>query len=120
MPVPLGFVGELAVSGPGLSDGYIDSTAETSVSFVVVQGVGRVCKTGVKARVVRCADGELRIEVLGPLLAGNEAGNKGLPHQSGREGGLTCVGSRGSVDGRSESESGGSMVDSFTEEDGKD
>lgn len=119
-PVPVGFIGELAVSGPGLSDGYMDSTAGMVESFAVVQGVGRICKTGVKARIVRDSNsGELRIEVLGPLATGDEAESKGLPTQIDRENGAVDVGSRSSVGGRSESESGSSMVDSFTEEDAK-
>ncbi|KAM3515008.1 hypothetical protein MY11210_001367 [Beauveria gryllotalpidicola] len=65
--VPAGVPGELALGGPQLSYGYLNRPAETSQAFVTHTTLGRLYRTGDKARVVWASDGQRKIEILGRL-----------------------------------------------------
>lgn len=64
--LPIGHVGELAVGGIQLAEGYINRTEQTSLSFIDTRLRGRIYKTGDKARLL--PDG--RLECLGRMSAG--------------------------------------------------
>lgn len=64
--LPIGHVGELAVGGIQLAEGYINRTEQTSLSFIDTRFRGRIYKTGDKARLL--PDG--RLECLGRMSAG--------------------------------------------------
>ncbi|KIK69417.1 hypothetical protein GYMLUDRAFT_152778 [Collybiopsis luxurians FD-317 M1] len=51
--VPQGFAGELGLAGPQLARGYLNMTKQTARAFVHIEGIGRVYRTGDKARVVQ-------------------------------------------------------------------
>ncbi|KAK0209228.1 putative peptide synthetase [Desarmillaria ectypa] len=55
--VPLGFSGELGLGGPQLAKGYLNMPEQTSRAFVEIDGIGRVYRTGDRARVVIDEDG---------------------------------------------------------------
>ncbi|EJP70094.1 nonribosomal siderophore peptide synthase SidC [Beauveria bassiana ARSEF 2860] len=65
--VPAGVPGELAIGGPQLSHGYLNRPVETSQAFVTHTTLGRLYRTGDKARVVWASDGQRKIEILGRL-----------------------------------------------------
>ncbi|KAM3428110.1 hypothetical protein MY4824_009032 [Beauveria thailandica] len=65
--VPAGVPGELAIGGPQLSYGYLNRPVETSQAFVTHATLGRLYRTGDKARVVWASDGQRKIEILGRL-----------------------------------------------------
>ncbi|KAF9077098.1 hypothetical protein BDP27DRAFT_1414219 [Rhodocollybia butyracea] len=48
--VPQGFSGELGLAGPQLAIGYLNMPEQTASAFVHVDGIGRVYRTGDKAR----------------------------------------------------------------------
>lgn len=50
--MPMGFSGELAIGGPQLAKGYLKMAEQTDKAFINVQGLGRLYRTGDKARVV--------------------------------------------------------------------
>ncbi len=50
--VPLGFPGELGLAGVQLANGYLNMPEQTAKAFVQVEGIGRVYRTGDRARVV--------------------------------------------------------------------
>ncbi|EOQ99429.1 Nonribosomal peptide synthetase 2 [Wallemia ichthyophaga EXF-994] len=50
--MPMGFSGELAIGGPQLAKGYLKMAEQTEKAFINVQGLGRLYRTGDKARVV--------------------------------------------------------------------
>ncbi len=64
--LPIGHVGELAVAGLQLADGYINRAAQTSSAFYETRLHGRIYRTGDKARLL--PDG--RLECLGRISAG--------------------------------------------------
>ncbi|KAK8172263.1 hypothetical protein BKA80DRAFT_230821 [Phyllosticta citrichinensis] len=64
--VPLGQVGELAVGGHQLANGYLNRPEQTAVAFVQHPRYGRLYRTGDKARLL--PDGTL--ECLGRILSG--------------------------------------------------
>ncbi|OAA53205.1 AMP-dependent synthetase/ligase [Cordyceps fumosorosea ARSEF 2679] len=65
--LPAGVAGELAIGGPQLSRGYLNRPVETAQAFVTHDILGRLYRTGDKARVVWTGDGERKIEILGRL-----------------------------------------------------
>ncbi|XWW99225.1 hypothetical protein V2A60_007234 [Cordyceps javanica] len=65
--LPAGVPGELAIGGPQLSWGYLNRPEETSRAFVNHATLGRLYRTGDKARVVWAKDGQRKIEILGRL-----------------------------------------------------
>lgn len=65
--LPAGVAGELAIGGPQLSAGYLNRPVETAQAFVTCTTLGRLYRTGDKARVVWSADGRREIEMLGRL-----------------------------------------------------
>lgn len=69
-PVPAGFAGELAIGGPQLSAGYLNRPAETAAAFVESEAFGRVYRTGDRARLVWGQGGEVFVEFLGRISAG--------------------------------------------------
>lgn len=69
-PVPAGFAGELAIGGPQLSKGYLNRPAETAAAFVESEAFGRVYRTGDRARLVWGEGGEVFVEFLGRISAG--------------------------------------------------
>jgi ferricrocin synthase len=50
-PLPFGEEGELAITGPQLARGYLGKPELTAQQFVEVEGVGRVYRTGDRARI---------------------------------------------------------------------
>lgn len=64
--LPLGFVGELAVGGHQLADGYLNRVQQSSQVFVETQEHGVLYRTGDKARML--CDGS--IECLGRIVSG--------------------------------------------------
>ena len=68
-PVPIGCVGELALTGPQVSMGYLNREAETAKAFVDSSEFGRIYRTGDMARVVWGQSGELLIDFLGRMLS---------------------------------------------------
>ncbi|KAI9757933.1 MAG: NRPS [Chaenotheca gracillima] len=64
--MPLGQIGELAVGGHQLADGYLNRPEQTSGAFVDLPGYGLIYRTGDKARIF--PDG--RIECLGRIVSG--------------------------------------------------
>ncbi|KAL4794205.1 hypothetical protein BDV19DRAFT_199997 [Aspergillus venezuelensis] len=67
MPVPVGTVGELAIGGPQVSEGYLNRPEETAKSFIHNEKFGYIYRTGDKARIVWDADGSEVIEYLGRI-----------------------------------------------------
>ncbi|KAG7451863.1 putative peptide synthetase [Guyanagaster necrorhizus] len=66
--VPLGFPGELGLGGPQLAKGYLNMPEQTSRAFIEIDAVGRVYRTGDRARVVIDDVGEWSgIEYLGRM-----------------------------------------------------
>lgn len=64
--LPIGQVGELAIAGTQLADGYINRPEQTSLAFLEDDLYGRIYRTGDKARLL--PDGNL--ECLGRISAG--------------------------------------------------
>lgn len=64
--LPIGHVGELAIGGIQLAEGYINRTEQTSLAFIDTRHQGRIYRTGDKARLL--PDGHL--ECLGRISAG--------------------------------------------------
>lgn len=64
--LPIGHVGELAIGGIQLAEGYINRTEQTSLAFIDTCHQGRIYRTGDKARLL--PDGHL--ECLGRMSAG--------------------------------------------------
>lgn len=64
--VPVGQIGELAISSPQLAHGYLNNPEQTSAAFVMTQSYGRIYKTGDKARLL--PNGVL--EILGRMSTG--------------------------------------------------
>lgn len=64
--LPIGHVGELAIGGIQLAEGYINRTEQTSLAFTDTCHQGRIYRTGDKARLL--PDGHL--ECLGRMSAG--------------------------------------------------
>lgn len=64
--LPIGHVGELAIGGIQLAEGYINRVEQTSLSFIDTRLRGRIYRTGDKARLL--PDG--RLECLGRISAG--------------------------------------------------
>lgn len=64
--LPIGHVGELAVGGIQLAEGYINRAEQTSLAFINTCDQGRIYRTGDKARLL--PDGHL--ECLGRMSAG--------------------------------------------------
>lgn len=64
--LPIGHVGELAIGGIQLAEGYISRTEQTSLAFTDTCHQGRIYRTGDKARLL--PDGHL--ECLGRMSAG--------------------------------------------------
>lgn len=64
--LPIGHVGELAIGGIQLAEGYINRTEQTSLAFTDTCDQGRIYRTGDKARLL--PDGHL--ECLGRMSAG--------------------------------------------------
>ncbi|KZF19680.1 nonribosomal peptide synthetase 2 [Xylona heveae TC161] len=64
--LPQGFVGELAVGGNQLADGYLNRPNKTKEAFIDTRHYGRIYRTGDKARLL--ADG--CIEFLGRISSG--------------------------------------------------
>jgi non-ribosomal peptide synthetase component F len=95
MPVPLGSVGDLYISGPCLPSGYLNRPDLDAVFFLSHSVYGRLFDTGGRGRLVRDSRGELVVEVLKQM-----------------EGEIAVQASEGQSSGR---ESVASMVDSFTE-----
>ncbi|ATY64776.1 AMP-dependent synthetase ligase [Cordyceps militaris] len=65
--LPAGVPGELAIGGPQVTSGYLNRPTETAQAFVTHATLGRLYRTGDKARVVWTADGQRKIEILGRL-----------------------------------------------------
>ncbi|KAK0185195.1 putative peptide synthetase [Armillaria mellea] len=66
--VPLGFPGELGLGGPQLAKGYLNMPEQTARAFVEIDGIGRVYRTGDRARVVIDEGGQWSgIEYLGRM-----------------------------------------------------
>ncbi|THZ23114.1 acetyl-CoA synthetase-like protein [Aureobasidium pullulans] len=94
-PVPLGCAGDLYISGPQLSSGFLNRP-DLDAEYFLHSGVyGRLCKTGDRARIVKDTKGEFVVEVLRGV---------GVKQQ-------VVESEDSSVDGNSVT----SMVDSFTE-----
>ncbi|RMZ77044.1 hypothetical protein DV738_g4602, partial [Chaetothyriales sp. CBS 135597] len=67
-PVPMGAKGELILTGPQVSRlGYLNRPVETAKAFVDHPDLGRVYRTGDRARIVWDEDGKPVIEFLGRL-----------------------------------------------------
>ncbi|KAL2361253.1 hypothetical protein RJZ56_005872 [Blastomyces dermatitidis] len=64
--LPVGHIGELAVGGPQLAEGYINRDEETKKAFLVTEKYGRIYRTGDMARLN--PSGEL--ECLGRITTG--------------------------------------------------
>lgn len=64
--LPVGFVGELAIGGHQLADGYLNREQQTSQAFVQTKEHGLLYRTGDKARIL--LDGT--IECLGRIVSG--------------------------------------------------
>ncbi|KAF2673972.1 hypothetical protein BT63DRAFT_172487 [Microthyrium microscopicum] len=64
--LPVGFVGELAVGGPQLADKYINRPDQTSAAFIDDPKLGRLYRTGDKARILPNGS----IECLGRISTG--------------------------------------------------
>lgn len=64
--LPMGHVGELAIGGIQLAEGYINRSEQTSLAFTDICHQGRIYRTGDKARLL--PDGHL--ECLGRMSAG--------------------------------------------------
>ncbi|KAL9109037.1 MAG: hypothetical protein Q9227_006277 [Pyrenula ochraceoflavens] len=64
--LPIGHIGELAIGGHQLADGYLNRPEQTEAAFVNLAGYGRVYRTGDKARLN--FDGQ--IECLGRISTG--------------------------------------------------
>ncbi|PWN51471.1 acetyl-CoA synthetase-like protein [Violaceomyces palustris] len=64
---PLGVAGELVIGGPQVGMGYLGRAEQTAKNFVTSQRLGRIYRTGDKARVVWSQDGVRHIEILGRL-----------------------------------------------------
>lgn len=64
--LPIGHVGELAVGGIQLAEGYINRAEQTSLAFIDTRLRGRIYRTGDRARLL--PDG--RLECLGRMSAG--------------------------------------------------
>ncbi|KAN0111043.1 hypothetical protein V8E51_007430 [Hyaloscypha variabilis] len=62
---PLGVAGELAISSPQLSPGYLNRPKETAQAFIQDNELGRLYKTGDRVRIVWTEDGEQKIDYLG-------------------------------------------------------
>nr|Q52US9.1 RecName: Full=Nonribosomal peptide synthase fso1; AltName: Full=Ferrichrome A biosynthesis cluster protein fso1; AltName: Full=Ferrichrome A synthetase [Omphalotus olearius]AAX49356.1 putative peptide synthetase [Omphalotus olearius] len=69
--VPQGFPGELGLAGPQLARGYLNMPDQTARAFVLVDGIGRVYRTGDKARLVPDSNNEWTcVEYLGRMGLG--------------------------------------------------
>ncbi|KAF5024641.1 hypothetical protein F66182_3263 [Fusarium sp. NRRL 66182] len=65
--VPTGFVGELAIGGPQVSEGYMKQPEETAKAYVSSAEYGRLYRTGDMARIVWDKSGRQLIEFLGRI-----------------------------------------------------
>lgn len=66
--MPLGFTGELAIGGSQLAKGYLKMPEQTEKVFINVEGLGRLYRTGDKARIVLDENKEWNnIEYLGRM-----------------------------------------------------
>ncbi|TIB70322.1 acetyl-CoA synthetase-like protein [Wallemia mellicola] len=66
--MPMGFTGELVIGGPQLAKGYLNMPEQTDKVFIDVEGLGRLYRTGDKARVVLDENNEWNnIEYLGRI-----------------------------------------------------
>ncbi|KIY67738.1 putative peptide synthetase [Cylindrobasidium torrendii FP15055 ss-10] len=66
--VPMGFPGELGLHGVQLARGYLDMPEKTAEAFIHVPDIGRVYRTGDRARIVVDAHGEWNcVEYLGRM-----------------------------------------------------
>ncbi|KAJ5993154.1 hypothetical protein N7451_008878 [Penicillium sp. IBT 35674x] len=63
--VSLGLSGELTLGGPQLALGYLNRPHETTKAFVYHPKLGRLYRTGDKARIVWTEDGQPKIDLLG-------------------------------------------------------
>lgn len=64
---PLGVAGELAISGPQLSPGYLNRPQETAQAFFQSTGFERWYKTGDRVRIVWTEDSEPKIDYVGRI-----------------------------------------------------
>ncbi|CZR55361.1 related to non-ribosomal peptide synthetase [Phialocephala subalpina] len=67
VPVPRGFVGELAIGGPQVSIGYLNRPEQNAKSFIESAEFGRLYRTGDKARIVTDRNGHYVVEFLGRI-----------------------------------------------------
>ncbi|RSL48505.1 hypothetical protein CEP53_009508 [Fusarium sp. AF-6] len=67
--VPAGFVGELAIGGPQVSEGYLHRPEETAKAYVSSPDYGRLYRTGDMARIVWDESGRQLIEFLGRITS---------------------------------------------------
>ncbi|KAJ4179839.1 hypothetical protein NW755_012234 [Fusarium falciforme] len=67
--VPAGFVGELAIGGPQVSEGYLHRPEETAKAYVSSADYGRLYRTGDMARIVWDESGRRLIEFLGRITS---------------------------------------------------
>ena len=66
--VPMGFAGELAIGGPQLAKGYLNMPEQTAKVFIDIPELGRVYRTGDKARVVLDSNNQWNnVEYLGRI-----------------------------------------------------
>lgn len=65
--IPTGFVGELAIGGPQVSEGYMHRPEETAKAYVSSAEYGRLYRTGDMARIVWDMSGRQLIEFLGRI-----------------------------------------------------
>ncbi|KAF4333351.1 nonribosomal siderophore peptide synthase [Fusarium beomiforme] len=64
---PAGFVGELAIGGPQVGNGYLHLPEETAKAYVQTKEYGRLYRTGDLARIVWDKSGRRLIEFLGRI-----------------------------------------------------
>lgn len=65
--VPCGLSGELVIGGPQVSLGYLNRPDQTKVSFVQHTQLGRLYRTGDRARLVWDDQGEMMVEISGRI-----------------------------------------------------